>query len=132
MGRTILAIAALAIVGSADLGAQITTYVAPPRAEAPSAQMIAVADSARRDSVAQATMTNMKAWVDSAAGVPVPATVGTVDSAALANDPGRPVVTTFSEGAVAPATASRLPALALLGIAALTVGALLLATRHRG
>jgi hypothetical protein len=131
MGRTFLAIAALTVFNATVATAQITTYVAPPRAETPGG-MIATADSARRDSVARATMTNMKAWVDSAAGIPVPATVGAVDSAALANDPGAPVVTTFSEGAVAPATASVLPALALVGVALLALGAILLATRPRG
>lgn len=111
--------------------AQITTYVAPQRAAAPTRGMVAAADSARRDSVSQMTMTNMKAWVDSAAGIPVPTTVGRVDSAALANDPGRPV-TTFSEGSVAPATASDLPAVTLLGVVFLALGAALLANRPRG
>lgn len=125
-----LGAAALVIVtGSAD--AQITTYVAPSRPAEATRQAIAAADSARRDSVARATMTNMRAWVDSAAGVPVPSTVGAVDSAALANDPGRPV-STFSDGAVAPATASPLPGLVVLGAAAFVVGAALLATRPRG
>ena len=75
-------------------------------------------------------MTNMKAWVDSAAGVPVPAYVGRVDSAALANDAGRPVVTTFSNGSVAPATASNLPALVLIGLATMTLGAAVLGARR--
>jgi hypothetical protein len=131
MVRTLFASAALMLVASAA-NAQITTYVAPPRPLAPSPQMVASADSARRDSVAQATMTNMKAWVDSAAGVAAPRFVGGVDSAAIANDPGRPVVTTFSEGSVAPATASDLPTLALLGFVLFAVGALLLANRPRG
>jgi hypothetical protein len=119
---------ALALIASAAQ-AQITTYVAPPREAAPTREMVASADSARRDSVARIT-TDMKAWVDSAAGVPVPTTVGRVDSAALANDPGRPV-TSFSDGSVAPATASKLPTLAVMGVLLLALGTALLANRSR-
>ncbi|MEX2151837.1 MAG: hypothetical protein WD825_00765 [Gemmatimonadaceae bacterium] len=78
--------------------------------------------------MAQAAMTNMKVWVDSAAGVSIPSHVG--DSTVA--DPGRPVVTTtFEDGSVAPATASALPTLALLGAIVCIVGAILLAARHR-
>jgi hypothetical protein len=129
MFRTFFAGAALLIAAN-TASAQITTYVAPPRPLSESPALIAAADSIRRDSLQQTTMANMKAWVDSAAGIPVPSSVGTVDTAALANDPGRPV-TTFSDGTVAPATASALPALALLGTLAFVVGAVLLATRPR-
>jgi hypothetical protein len=73
-------------------------------------------------------MTNMKVWVDSAAGVSIPAHVG--DSTVV--DPGRPAVTTtFADGSVAPATASALPTMALLGAIVCIVGAILLASRHR-
>ena len=130
MVRTVFAGLALILVSSAAQ-AQITTYVAPPRAPAATREMVAAADSARRDSVAQVSMTNMKAWVDSAAGVPVPAHVGQVDSAALANDPGRPVTTTFSDGSVAPATASNLPTLAVIGVICFALGAVLLAIRSK-
>ena len=127
--------AALACVGlmlSANaLNAQITTYMAQPRPLAPSPLAVATADAGRRDSMAQASMTNMKAWVDSAAGVSVPAHVGGIDSSALQNDPGRPVVTTFSNGTVAPATASDLPAIAIVGALVLIVGAGLVAHRPR-
>jgi hypothetical protein len=139
MVRTVnIALALVFAAGSAQ--AQITTYVAPPRAPAPTPQTVAAADSARRDSVTQMA-SNMKAWVDSAAGVPVPATVGRVDSAALINDPGRitPVVseperpvTNFSDGSVAPATASNLPTLAIIGVVFLVLGSALLANRPRG
>jgi hypothetical protein len=122
---------ALLLVSTSALSAQITTYIAPPRPQPLSALAVATADSATKDSVQRVTLTNMKAWVDSAAGVPVPAYVGTVDSAALANDPGRPVTTTFSDGTVAPATASDLPALAVLGLVGLIVGARLLVPSRR-
>lgn|SRR5688572_2917971 len=108
--------------------AQITTYVAPPRPLAP-LPMVAAADSAQRDSVARAAMTNMKTWVDSAAGVAVPAHVG---DTIPATDPGRPVTTTFADGSVAPATASTLPSLLLAGLVSLVIGAVLLAHRQRG
>jgi hypothetical protein len=137
MIRTLFSSAALMLAASLA-NAQITTYTAPPRPLA-TPQTVASAASVRKDSVAQATMTNMKAWVDSAAGVAAPRYVGTVDSAALANDPGRPVTepattttTTFSEGSVAPATASPLPTLVVLGFALFAIGALLLANRPRG
>jgi hypothetical protein len=112
-------------LGASQATAQITTYIAPPRAAAPSAQAIAAADSVQRDSVARVAVTNMKVWVDSAAGVSVPSHVG--DSTAV--DPGRPV-TTFSDGTVAPATASSLPTVAFVGLLAFVMGIALL--RHRG
>ena len=125
MVRTLIVGAAVLLVSAGAAGAQITTYVAPPTPAAETKQALAAADSARRDSVAQSTMANMKAWVDSAAGVTVPNTVGDT-----AGDPGRPV-STFEDGAVAPATASPLPSMILLGAASLVVGAGLLATRPR-
>ena len=130
MIRSLLMGMALVLVATAA-SAQITTYVAPSRPAAPTREMVAAADSALRDSVATTTITNMKAWVDSAAGVPVPAHVGQIDSTALVNDPGRPI-TTFSDGSVAPATASDLPALAVLGVVLLAVGVALLVSRPRG
>ena len=130
MSRAVLASLVLMISANV-LGAQITTYVAPPRALATSPQAVATADSVRRDSVQAVTVTNMKAWVDSAAGITVPASVGT-DSSAMANDPGRPVVTTFSNGSVAPATASELPTLAVVGAVVMLIGVGLLANRPRG
>lgn len=130
MVRTILAGAVL-ILAAGAAEAQITTYIAPARPLAETREMIAATDSARRDSTVRTAMTNMKAWVDSAAGVSIPSSVGAVDSAALANDPGRPI-TTFSHGSVAPATASLLPVLALAGILAVGAGLLLLRARQRG
>ena len=115
------------LVSSSVAHSQITTYVAHPREPLKTPAMVAAADSAKRDSIADASMTSMKAWVDSAAGVTVPAHVGTTDTARADQ-----TVTTFSNGTVAPATASDLPELALIGVCALVVGAGLLATRPRG
>jgi hypothetical protein len=122
MFRRLLTVAVL-LVTARPAAAQITTYIAPPRATAESRQLLAVADSVQQDSVQRATLTNMTAWVDSAAGVTVPATVG-----ADSTDPGRPI-TTFAEGSVAPATASALPAMMLLGLVAFGAGIVLLARR---
>jgi len=127
MVRTLLLSAALML--AADVaGAQITTYVAPPRPESESPRAIAAADSARRDSLSRETAQDMRAWVDSAAGVDVPSTVG---DTVFADDPGRPI-TTFADGAVAPATASELPTLVLFGLFSFAVGIALLMTRPRG
>jgi hypothetical protein len=123
MLRAVLAGVALALCAS-QASAQITTYVAPSRPAAPDPAVVAVADSARRDSLAQVAMTNMKEWVDSAAGIAVPETIG---------DSLPPVsVTTFEDGSVAPATASDLPTLALVGFVFLLLGAGLVANRPRG
>jgi hypothetical protein len=113
-----------------QLSAQITTYIAPPRPAQPSSQAIATADSARRDSVTQVSMRNMKEWVDSAAGVPVPRYDTAVS--VVRDSAGHTTVTTFSSGTVAPETASDLPTLAILGVVGLVVGAGLLTTRSRG
>lgn len=125
MFRVAIVAALMALPSVAD--AQVTTYIAPPRPTM-SPQMVAAADSARRDSVAAVATTNMKAWVDSAAGVVVPDRVG--DSTVV--DPGAPDVTSFSDGAVAPNTASLLPSFAALGITAVLVGAALLMRKSRG
>lgn len=123
MFRAVLAGLALTLSAS-QASAQITTYVAPSRPAAPDPAMVAATDSARRDSLAAVAMTNMKEWVDSAAGISVPENVG---------DSLPPVsVTTFEDGSVAPATASDLPTLALVGFVFLLVGAGLVANRPRG
>jgi hypothetical protein len=123
MFRAVLAGIALTLSAS-QASAQITTYVAPSRPPAPDPAVVAATDSARRDSLAAVAMTNMKEWVDSAAGIAVPESVG---------DSLPPVsVTTFEDGSVAPATASDLPTLALVGFVFLLLGAGLVANRPKG
>jgi hypothetical protein len=120
MFRPAFVVAAL-ITLSNGVGAQITTYIAPPK-PVMTPQMVAAADSARKDSLVAVATTNMKAWVDSAAGITVPDRVG--DSTIV--DPGKPdVTTTLSDGALAPNTASPLPAMGLFGLAAVLAGAVL-------
>lgn len=126
-------LAVLATVVPAIASAQFTTFV-PPASHTDSVRAAVVAEQkAQADSVTHTTLTNMKAWVDSAAGV----SVAQSDSAAAANAaaPGAiapsPTTTSFADGAAAPETASPLPLLALVGLAALSLGTVLLAGRGR-
>jgi hypothetical protein len=128
---------ALALVLAASSAqAQNTGYVAPPRPPDSAQVMAASADSARRDSVDKAMVTNMKAWVDSAAGVPAPPTVAVLDRPSTLPppppvEPARPL-TDFSDGSVAPDTASGIPTLVALGVIFLVLGSVLLANHRRG
>jgi hypothetical protein len=124
----------------ATAAGQFTTFVTPPRQRADSAKPVATPAqaAAAADSMARVAITNMKAWVDSAAGDVV---VNRVDSA------GRPVAaagpvtsgaatparaestSVFREGAPAPDTATWLPLLVLIGTGAIGVGVVLLRWR---
>lgn len=110
--------AATAAMAPAPLLAQITTFVAPPRKEAvDSAKATVAAAAAKADTTKRMALTDMKAWVDSAAGVASPQ-VATADTAMYsATQPTTPPssasrasgTTSFSNGAIAPNTASPLP-----------------------
>jgi hypothetical protein len=140
-----IAILAFSTLLPATAFGQFTTFVTPPRPRVDTATTAATPAQQRTaaDSVARVAITNMKAWVDSAAGDIV---VNRVDSA------GRPVAATgpvtsgavtpvvpdaasaestsvFREGARAPDTATWLPLLVLVGTAAVGVGVLLLRWR---
>ena len=114
--------------------AQFTTVVAPPRAKQVAESAESAADArARADSLMRVRLGDMREWVDSAAvaisGVSDTARVVVVDSGEVALEPERPAprpTTEFREGAPAPATATGLPTLALIGIGALGLGAILL------
>ena len=132
----IVPVLALFLLEPATASAQFTTFVAPPRKPVDSVKQAIVAErQAQSDSVARMGLTDMKAWVDSAAGVG-----STQPSAADTTAPAISVptstiasgqsTTTFSNGAVAPDTASPLPAFLLAGVAMIGVGALFL-TRRR-
>ena len=58
---------AASVLAVADVGAQVTTVVAPPRPAEQAKVEAARKTQAQADSVARVTMTDMKAWVDSAA-----------------------------------------------------------------
>jgi hypothetical protein len=104
--------------------AQFTTFIPPKNKVADSVKAAVVAQQkAQDDSLSHAQLTNLKTWVDSAAGLtPVPVTAAdSVAQGVTATD-----TTTFRNGARAPATATDLPLLVLLGISALLLGAFLL------
>ncbi|HVE78516.1 MAG TPA: hypothetical protein VNA89_06630 [Gemmatimonadaceae bacterium] len=134
--RLTVAVAAFAVALAAQpASAQFTTVVRP------AARTDSVVDStpivARRDSVTRATLADLRAWVDSSAALAsrAPADSTTVpDSAAAVVDAAQPAApertTEFSDGAVAPATASPLPFLALLGVVSFLIGLALLARRR--
>jgi hypothetical protein len=133
--RWIVALAVMAVMPAAAK-AQITTFIAPPNPVKDSIKAAAVAEQrATADSITHAQITDMKAWVDSAAGVaPIAARTDTktwVDSAAAtslstsADTSGRSVTST-SNGIIAPSTASPLPFILVLGTAAMVLGLVLL------
>jgi hypothetical protein len=126
------------IVGlPAAAAAQFTTFI-PPQNKVTDSAKIAVAGqkAAQADTSLNTRLTNLKTWVDSAAGV-VAAPTAARDSLAATNPafPAKDSVTmkasdtaTLRNGARAPATASNLPLLALIGAITLGLGALLLGT----
>ena len=118
---------------------QFTTFTPPrQRVDTARAPLTPAQQQTTADSVARVAITNMKAWVDSAAGDVV---VNRVDST------GRPVAATgpvtstpvpparaesttvFRDGARAPDTATWLPLLVLVGTGAVGLGMVLLRWR---
>jgi hypothetical protein len=122
--------------------AQFTTFIPPQAKMADSAKSAVVAQQkAQADSVTNLQIADMKTWVDSAAGVAMPPAT-TADSLARAGvsgaaTPSTPATTdtttpTLRNGARAPATASDLPLLALIGMLSLFVGTVMLAGTQLG
>ena len=139
--RALLSPAALSLIAAmvvwpAAASAQITTFIAPPRKAEPVKPAIVAEQRVRPDSVARMTLTDMKAWVDSAAGE-VTSVPADVDSTAApvppATETRRPPTetTSFSNGAIAPDTASPLPFLLIAGSVCLILGTVMLAGRRR-
>jgi hypothetical protein len=135
-----IAVLAFSTLLPAAAAAQFTTFVTPPRPRADSVRPVATPAQQRAaaDSVARVAITNMKAWVDSAAGDvvvnrvdsagrPVAAPGPVTSGAAAAASPGSTSV--FQDGARAPDTATLLPLLVLVGAGALGVGVILLRWR---
>ena len=102
------------------------------------------AAKARSDSANRMRLTDMKAWVDSAAGNSKPLATPADTAVATTNPveplaPPQPIVpqpvpratTTFSNGAIAPNTASPLPTMLIAGLACFAAGLLLLRLRKR-
>lgn len=117
---------------------QVTTFI-PPKPKPVVVESPARA-AERSDSVARAAMTDMKAWVDSAA-VAVDVKLDTTDVPPRPSelpqrgdplpDRGDPLpqpdrVTEFREGSRAPDTATPLPMLAAVAVGALALGGLFL------
>ena len=141
--RSLLLVLALLAFAPA-LAAQFTTLVLPAPADAPH-RVQARSDTLRRtDSILVARrITDMRAWVDSAAlamAAKAPDSVGTAPGAdSLARGPkpapavaavkpaAKPAAspTTFQNGAPAPATATTLPLITLIGVGAVLFGSLL-------
>jgi hypothetical protein len=120
-------------------GAQFTTFIPPQHKVADSIKAAVVAQQkAQTDTSIQTQLANMKTWVDSAAGlVPTPTTpVTDSTSVVVPPTPAAPVATTpaptpadtavMRNGARAPATASALPLLLLLGALSLATGVVIL------
>ena len=121
------------------LPAQFTTFVARPlKAAADSAKTPVAVAKARADSASRMTLTDMKTWVDSAAGTTKPA-ASVVDSALASAETVAPTpsnaasrtTTTFSNGAIAPNTATQLPTVLTAGLAIFAAGMLLFRFRRR-
>lgn len=118
---------ALVALAPGAAAAQFTTFVAPP----PRVDTVIVADTLvtappSADSVARASINNMKAWVDSAAGDAVDLRAETSTGAAT---PAAPAAGVFTDGAPAPDTATPLPMILALGAGAMGAGAFLLRRR---
>jgi hypothetical protein len=133
--QKLVILALSALLPTTALG-QFTTFVSPPRPRADTTVKTTPAQQrVVTDSLSRVAITNMKAWVDSAAGDVV---VNRTDSA------GRPVAapgpvtssaaaaestTVFRDGARAPDTATWLPLMVLVGASAIGVGVVLLRWR---
>jgi phosphotransferase system glucose/maltose/N-acetylglucosamine-specific IIC component len=99
--------------------AQFTTFIPPVNKTADSVKAAVVAEQkVQQDSIATAQITNMKTWVDSAAGiVPTPTTpLDSVNAGATVSTTTLDSTTAFANGTRAPATASMLPLLLLVGL----------------
>lgn len=154
--RRLLALALIVVPSIA--GAQFTTFIPPVDKVADSAKVIAAAEKkVERERMVREQLTNMKTWVDSAAGIPIvpsgdsvrrPSTVrdsaeraDSAKAAANARRPERraappppplpPDTTPFPEGARAPATASALPVVLLGGLGLVFAGLIFLSAPRR-
>jgi hypothetical protein len=123
--------AATATLAPAPLFAQVTTFVAPPRKAVDSTKTtVAASTPAQRDTMTRMKLSDMRAWVDSAAGIGTASTqvaeadtstaaVAQTTTSAVTNRKG---TTTFSNGAIAPNTASSLPFFFAGGLVLIFVG----------
>jgi hypothetical protein len=119
----------------AAAAAQFTTFIPPQRKAEDSVKAAAAAQKiSPKDTMLSTRLTNLKTWADSAAGVAAPpraapdsVTVIKPVPAATDSAPKKaPDTASLRTGERAPATASDLPLLLLVGSAALGLGALML------
>jgi hypothetical protein len=126
--RRIALITALAVaLAPVAASAQFTTFIAPPSKAKDSVKAAVVAvQKATQDSVVRAQISDMKTWVDSAAGIlptrPVLDTALVFDSATGTVVAAPVVVPAFVNGARAPATATPLPAFVAIGALLMFLG----------
>lgn len=121
-------IVALGIIAAAPAvaAAQFTTFIAPTNPVKDSIKSAVVAEQrAITDSITQAKIADMKTWVDSAAGIARVQPVDTSFPVPLSTAKAKPT-TVVSDGMIAPATASPLPFLFVLGGSAMLLGLALL------
>ena len=113
----------LALVASLPTAAsaQFTTFIPPQKAKDSVKAAVAAEKRARTDSITAASVTNLRMWVDSAAGVVAPTTAATDTLNPVSAD-----TLAMRNGSPAPMTASALPLLLLLGMGSLSAGAILL------
>jgi hypothetical protein len=121
-----------ALLAAPAASAQFTGLVTPPPRPAPPVEIVARAGDVSADTTIARRMTDMKAWVDSAAvAVAAQAPQDTTAPPVIVETPPAVVpppqqeVTAFHEGAPAPDTATPLPALLLLGAGLIAGGAAL-------
>lgn len=129
---------ALALTLSASpAAAQFTAVVQPPKSRPAADAAAATVPGATTNAQGNTSLTDMRAWVDSAAGVTAPAAADSLrDSTRLTTDAAGVVVDSAvatpaanavdEAGMRAPDTATMLPAAALIGLAMLGAGAWLL------
>ena len=137
---TVMLFSAAMMLTPAALSAQFTTFVAPPRkATVDSVKPTPTVAKAKADSVSRMSLSDMKAWVDSAAGTSTQVatandtTMAEANAAAVATQPATPTRTTtsFSNGAIAPNTATSLPTYLVAGLVTFAAGLLLLKRPRR-
>jgi hypothetical protein len=115
------AVLALIVSLPAAASAQFTTFIPPQKAKDSVKAAVAAQQRVRADSITAASVTNMRKWVDSAAGVLAPTTTATDSLHPASTDS-----LAMREGRPAPMTASALPLMLLFGMGSLSAGAILL------
>ena len=138
LARAVLLAAAMVIIAPAGAPAQFTGVVSQPKKASTATTQATVAAQAASDSARETRLSDMKAWVDSAAGSLGVSTRAADTAAVPAVTVTTPHTTTstgevasMSAGVRAPDTASKVPLAALVGAVFLSAGVFLASTRPR-